>query len=85
VDGTEAGPTGIALLSPEDLWDAGWAPELFEVEYRGEAIDDGGWITAREVRVRRRIKEWNEDTLRLFACDCIERRGAALLPGSVSG
>jgi hypothetical protein len=28
-----------------------------------------------KIRVLRRIKEWNQSTLSLFACDCVGRRG----------
>ena len=44
--------------------------DLYEVEVRGEDIagDDKG--AAEQMRLLRRIPEWNETTARLFAVDC---------------
>jgi hypothetical protein len=46
------------------------AADLYEVEVRGEDIagDDKG--AAEQMRLLRRIPEWNETTARLFAVDC---------------
>ena len=44
-------------------------PALFEVEVRGERIDQEDKSVASEARLIRRVTTWNERTLRLLACD----------------
>jgi len=49
-------------------------PELYEVEIRGRADKRGkDKIVAQQARLVKRIKTWNDRTVRLFACDCAKR------------
>ena len=53
---------------------ADWlGPHIFEAEYRGERLDTDDKIVVREARLVRELGTWNEQTARLFACDCAER------------
>jgi len=47
-------------------------PTIYEMEVRGERIDDEDKIVVREARLLRKLDTWNERTARLFACDCAE-------------
>jgi len=46
--------------------------ELYEVEIRGEQIEQEDKIVAQQARLVRRIKNWNNRTASLWACDCAE-------------
>lgn len=45
---------------------------IFEVEYRGEIIEDDDKCVVREARLLCRVETWNVKTARLFAADCAE-------------
>jgi hypothetical protein len=45
-------------------------PNIYELEYRGEIIEGGGKVVVSEARLTHHFKAWNEQTARLFACDC---------------
>ena len=47
-------------------------PALYEVEVRGERIDQANKSVVSQARLIRRVVTWNERTARLFACDCAE-------------
>jgi hypothetical protein len=49
------------------------APEVYEVEVRGERIDADEKACVRACRLVRRVDALNDRTLRLFAADCAER------------
>jgi hypothetical protein len=50
------------------------APELYEVEVRGERVEKSRHVGIyHEARLIKRVSTWNERTARLFACDCAER------------
>jgi hypothetical protein len=62
------------VLKPEMLVE--WlGPAIFEVEVRGLKVwqDDKGVV--EQARLVRRVEGWNEQTARLFACDCAEAVG----------
>jgi len=63
---------GYHLCREKDLlyW---LGPAIWEAEYRGERIDAEDKIVVSEARLVRRLKNWNDRTARLFACDCAER------------
>lgn len=62
---------GYHILKPEML--LGWlGPAIFEVEVRGDVIWQSDKGVASEARLVRRLDTWNEQTARLFACDCAE-------------
>lgn len=45
---------------------------IFEVEIDGEIIHGEGKLVCRKCRLVREITVWNEQSARLFACDCAE-------------
>ena len=47
-------------------------PDLFEVEVRGAQVSGSDKAAAEQMRLLRRVPEWNERNLRHFACDCAE-------------
>jgi hypothetical protein len=47
--------------------------EIYEVEYRGEIIEDDDKCVVREARLLCKVEAWNEKTARLFAADCAEK------------
>lgn len=63
---------GYHLCREQDL--VYWlGPAIWEATYRGERIDADDKIVVREARLVRKLKTWNEQTARLFACDCADR------------
>lgn len=51
-----------------------WLNEaIFEVEVKGEIVSQSDKSVCREARLLRKLETWNEQTARLFACDCVER------------
>ena len=64
--------SGYHLCRAEYLLD--WAaPELYIAEGRGETVEETNKIVFAEARLLSRVNAWNDQTLRLFACDCAER------------
>mgnify|MGYP001571601348 FL=1 len=49
-----------------------FGPALFEVEVRGQRLDDDRKSVVSEARLLRRVMNWNERTMRLLACDFAE-------------
>ena len=47
--------------------------EAYEIEYRGNHIVIDGEHIAQQIRIVRRIVEWDDRTARLFAADCAAR------------
>ena len=70
---------GYHLCRPADL--IYWIDEcVFEAEWRGdEPIEEDDKIVVREARLLRKVSNWNENTFRLFACDCVEHATASVL------
>ena len=50
-----------------------FSEELYEVEIRGKQTQGLNKIVAEQARLVKRIKTWNDRTVRLFACDCAKR------------
>jgi len=51
----------------------GWlSAELYEVEVRGDRVDEDNKSVVREACLAKRCEWWTERTARLFACDCAE-------------
>lgn len=48
------------------------APDLYEVETRGDVLKAGDKVVVRQCRLLRRVSAWDKRTARLFACDCAE-------------
>ena len=46
--------------------------QMFEVELRGETIEDATKIVAQQMRIVKKITTWNDKTARLAACDIAE-------------
>ena len=46
--------------------------EVYEVEVRGEILEGDDKCAAQQIRLVRKVENWNERTARLFACDCAE-------------
>lgn len=44
--------------------------DLYEPEVRGDSDEGEGKAAWEQIRLLRRVPEWNEQTLRLFAVDC---------------
>ena len=62
---------GYHVLKPEMLIQ--WlGPAIFEVETRGKEIWQDNKGVAEQARLVRRLERWNDQTERLFACDCAE-------------
>lgn len=49
------------------------APRIFEAEAGREVVRGKDKYIARKCRLLREFTNWNEQTARLFACDCIEQ------------
>ena len=47
-------------------------PAIFECEVRGEEVWDSDKGVVESVRLVRKFETWNDQTARLFACDCAE-------------
>ena len=63
---------GYHLCRPQDL--IHWLDEaIFEVEFRGDVVEDDDKIVVSEARLLCKVEAWNEKTVRLFAADCAER------------
>ena len=63
---------GYHLCRREDL--IHWLGEvIYEVEYRGEIVEDENKVVVREARITSKLEAWNDRTARLFACDCAEQ------------
>jgi hypothetical protein len=63
---------GIHLCTKDNVIE--WLnEEIWEVEARGERIEDGNKIVVQEARLGRKVKTWNEKTARLFACEVARR------------
>ena len=63
---------GYHLCREQDLIQ--WlGPTIWAAEYRGERIDCDDKIVVREARLIHKFETWNEQSARLFACDCAER------------
>ena len=62
---------GYHVLKPEML--IHWlGPAIFEVEVRGAEVWEGDKGAVEQARLIRRLERWNDQTARLFACDCAE-------------
>ena len=62
---------GYHVLKPEML--VKWlGPAIFEVEVRGAQVWQADKGAVEQARLIRRLETWNEQTARLFACDCAE-------------
>lgn len=62
---------GYHVLKPEML--VKWlGPAIFEVEVRGAEVWEGDKGAVEQARLIRRLERWNDQTARLFACDCAE-------------
>jgi len=48
-------------------------PTLYEIEVRGQIIHEADKSVAEQARLIRKVKTWNDKTLRLYAADCAER------------
>jgi hypothetical protein len=48
-------------------------PTIWNVEYRGKVKIGDDKIVVEEARLLSQVKNWNEQTARLFAADCAER------------
>ena len=68
---------GYHLCRAGDL--INWLGEtIWEAEYQGERIvvdkpTDKSKVVVRQARILKPLTAWNEQTARLFACDCAER------------
>ena len=63
---------GIHLCREEDL--PVWiAQDLYEVEHKGRLVENQEKVVVRQARLTKHLDGWNEQTARLFACDCAER------------
>ena len=63
---------GYHVLKPEML--IHWlGPAIFAVEVRGKGVWEEAKGVVEQARLLRRLDTWNEQTARLFACDCAER------------
>jgi hypothetical protein len=61
--------SGYHVCTPEQL--VHWiGPALYECEVRGALVVEGNKTVVESARLIRRIKEWDDRTERLFACDC---------------
>lgn len=49
------------------------AQDLYECERKGGLIDANNKVVARQARLTRRLDGWDEQTARLYACDCAQR------------
>ena len=49
-----------------------WLGEaIYELEYRGELVEDDDKVVVREARLLKRYESWTEQSARLFACWCV--------------
>ena len=48
-------------------------PTLYEIEVRGQILHETDKSVAEQARLIRKVKTWNDKTLRLYAADCAER------------
>ena len=63
---------GLHLCTAEHL--LRWAaPALYVAEAGKVRVDNGDKIVVQRARLIRRVDEWNDKNLRLFAADCAER------------
>jgi len=46
--------------------------EIYEIETRGAILGGDDKSAAQQIRLVRKVENWNERTARLFACDCAE-------------
>ena len=68
----EACRRGYHVCREQDL--THWLNEaIWEVEIKGNIIEQSDKVVASDARLVRKLKTWNERTARLFACDCAER------------
>jgi len=62
---------GYHVLKPEML--VQWlGPAIFEVEIAGDVIWQPDKGVCSQARLVRRMENWNDQTARLFACDCAD-------------
>lgn len=75
---------GYHVLRPEQVAGDFITRDLFVAEVRGDVLDGGDKVVARECRIVYRLTGWNERTARLFAIDCAERVLRLLSPADDS-
>jgi len=70
---------GYHLCRPNDL--INWIDEcVFEVEWQGKDIlEENDKVVVREARLLRKVANWDINTFRLFACDCVEHAATSVL------
>ena len=63
--------SGYRVCSRESL--VNWVnDELYEIEVQGKHIEADTMSCWQQSRLMRRVDTWNERTIRLFMCDCVE-------------
>jgi len=62
---------GVFLCHKHELIDH-LGPVLYEAESHGEYVDYQYRPVYKKIRLLRQVETWNERTMRLFVCDCVE-------------
>jgi hypothetical protein len=71
LDKLEMCVSGYHIIKREQL--VRWlGPAIFEVEVRGDTQWEEDKGIAQEARLVRKLDNWNEKNIRLFACDCAD-------------